>query len=271
MLPHRRILTALLMGSFFMLTACQNRLVYYPERDSRENLRVLAEEAGFALWAAGEDGYHGWHYAAAERPANRIVLFHGNAGHALYRTYFAEGFTGLDGGRLWEVYLFEYPGYGARGGRPGEASFREAANEAFRDLRDGDERPIFLAGESIGSGVASHIASRHPEDVAGLFLITPFTNLADVGAHHVGRLPVALFLRDRYDNTAALRNYGGPVAFLVAGRDEIVPPLLARELHDSYDGPKKLRIQEAAGHNTLDYSPAAPWWHEVSEFLVDNL
>ncbi len=253
-----------------MLTACQNRFVYFPEKLSERAARAAAREAGLQPWLDGENRYQGWKTASADLPANRIVLFHGNAGHALYRTYFAEGFTSLQDGRIWEVYLFEYPGYGARTGKLGEGSFKGAADAAFRRLRTEDDRPIFLAGESLGSGIATHLAARYPDDVAGLFLITPFTNLADVGAHHVGRLPVALVLRDRYDNTHALKSYQGRAAFLLAGRDEVVPTLLGRELYEEYAGPKELWIQEHAGHNSLNYHPEAEWWREVSKFLLER-
>jgi hypothetical protein len=60
--------------------------------------------------------------------------------------------------------------------------------------------------------------------------------------------------------------YDGPVAFLVAGNDEIVPATLARRLYESYRGPKWLFEQPDAGHNTLDFDPSAPWWQEVTEF-----
>jgi len=49
--------------------------------------------------------------------ANRLMFFHGNAGYALMRTQYPFNFERLDGGKSWEVYLFEYPGFGARPGR----------------------------------------------------------------------------------------------------------------------------------------------------------
>ena len=45
----------------------------------------------------------------------RMLVFHGNAGYALNRDYFVTGLRAL--GSQWDVFLFEYPGYGAREGR----------------------------------------------------------------------------------------------------------------------------------------------------------
>jgi pimeloyl-ACP methyl ester carboxylesterase len=197
------------------------------------------------------------------------MVLHGNAGYALHRVYYARGFAALDEG--WQVFLFEYPGYGARDGSPSEEAIKRAALAALQRLLDEDDaRPVYLVGESLGSGVAAYLAAEYSAQVAGLLLVTPFTSLVDVAAHHYPVLPVRLFLRERYDNREALARYGGPVAFLLAGRDEIVPTRLGRELYDRYRGPKWLRVDENAGHNSLDFRPGASWWRELSSFLLST-
>ena len=77
-------------------------------------------------------------------------------------------------------------------------------------------------------------------------------------------------LSERYDSREALSHYRGPVAFLLAGSDEIVSAALGQKLYDSYPGPKWLRVEPGAGHNTLTLYPAAGWWREVSEFLTSK-
>jgi len=74
-------------------------------------------------------------------------------------------------------------------------------------------------------------------------------------------------LNERYDSVEALSRYKGPVAFLLAGRDEVIPTILSRRLYESYSGPKWLRIEAGAGHNSIPYDPGAAWWGEVSKFL----
>ncbi|MFP4069354.1 MAG: alpha/beta hydrolase [Opitutales bacterium] len=269
-----RVLGALLLayGAFVLLMAgCQRHYIYFPATESRPALENKAGELDMVPWIDPDDqAFLGWRPEAgqAEPPGRRMVVFHGNAGNALDRTYFADCFSTVGGGAgEWEVFLFEYPGYGARAGAPSEATFVEAADRAVETLLDEDDRPLYLLGESLGSGVATRLARNRPERIAGLVLITPFTDLAAVGRAHFPFLPVGLLLRDRYDNVANLRDYRQPVAILLAGQDEVVPARLGRTLHENYRGPKKLWVQEGASHNTLLHRPGDPIWQEMTEFL----
>jgi pimeloyl-ACP methyl ester carboxylesterase len=256
------------LGGIFMLAALQRQLIYYPELAPENALLESAARAGMTDWRSDAGEIIGWHTRTPDGNARRLVVFHGNAGHALYRQYFAAGFLSL---RMdWQVYLFEYPGYGARPGSPSEEAIKAAATDAVQGLLAEDARPVYLLGESLGSGVATYLASALSSQVAGVLLVTPFTSLTDVASHHYSMLPVRALLNERYDSMNALKHYNGPVAFLVAGNDEIVPAALGRRLYESYSGPKWLREQPGAGHNTLDFSPTASWWHDVVQFWASR-
>ncbi len=258
-------------GLLLFLAGCQRHMIYFPSKESSETLGRLAGPAGFEAWLHPDGHPLGWKALAAPaspKPANRLLVFHGNAGFALHRSYFRDGFAALAKGALWEVHILEYPGYGARPGSPGETHFAQAGQEALTTLWQEDQRPVYLLGESIGSGVASRLAGEFPDRVSGVLLITPFTRLADVGAHHYPFLPVRMILRDSYDSAADLREFPGPIAILLAGRDEIIPAAIGRRLHDGITGIKRLWVQPEATHNSIDYHPAATWWREVSDFLL---
>jgi len=241
-------------------------MIYHPTVAEEDELLETAAQLGLAAWRDGNGELIGWRPAGERDGARRMIAFHGNAGFALNRAYFVEGFRAL--GEGWDVFLFEYPGYGARPGKPSEQSIKAAATEALELVLRHDERPPYLIGESLGSGVAAHLAAQFPQQVAGLLLVTPFTSLPDVAARHFTWLPVRALLSENYDAREALGHYGGPVAFLLAGEDEVVPVELGRRLHDGYDGPSWLRVIAGAGHNSLPLHPAAGWWGEVSEFLL---
>lgn len=259
------------LGVTLLLTLLQRHLIYYPSKSGEEALRLQAEREGLFPWLDRNNDLIGWRSFPADAvspPRNRLVVFHGNAGFALHRGYYVSGFHSIpEGDKKWELFLFEYPGYGARAGRPGEERICHAARQAFRDLLQDNRGPIYLLGESLGSSFASRLAAENPQAVSGLILVTPLTSLAEVAAIHYPFLPVRLMLRESHNVQDNLKSYPGPVAFLVAGRDEIMQHHLGEKLYQQYSGRKKLWVQAGAQHNTLDFSMGSTWWKEVDDFL----
>ncbi|TVR48226.1 MAG: alpha/beta hydrolase [Puniceicoccaceae bacterium] len=265
--------TAVLIGIIYlslalMLTVLQRQFIYYPERASQDQLEQRAQRIGLEPWRGSDGQFHGWRSAGSGVPAAGIpvLVFHGNAGFALYREYFREALEP----RLGPVHLLEYPGYGGREGRPSEGALVEAAEAALADLHAETGKTVILAGESLGTALAGVVAGRHPEKVAGLLLLTPIPDLAEVAAVHYPWLPVRWLMRDRYRGLEGLADHPGPAAFVIAGRDEIVPDRVSRRFYEAYEGRKRLWVQDGAGHNTLDLHPGAGWWDEVATFLRND-
>jgi uncharacterized protein len=259
------------LGLVVLVFLLQRHLIYFPSRGREEDLLQQAEKNGLRAWRDRWNQLIGWrtsHPNGSPKPLNRLVVFHGNAGYALHRTYYVDGFLSIpDGPATWEIFLFEYPGYGARPGPRSEESIATAASQDLKDLLEEDSRPVYLLGESLGSSFASRIAAENPQSVAGLLLVTPLTCLADAAASHYPIFPVRWILRERHDAQEYLKAYPGPVAFLVAGRDEVMKNSLGEKLYRQYAGRKKLWMQPNAGHNTLDFTIGLPWWQEIADFL----
>ncbi|MBK9796018.1 MAG: alpha/beta hydrolase [Holophagaceae bacterium] len=240
----------------------QRRLMYFPERTSEREALQRAARLGLGPWRDGEGRIIGWRrplVAPAHRP--RVLLMHGNAGDAQGRVAYlplleAAGF---------EAVLLEYPGYGCRPGAPSEAAFVADARAALARLRT-EGAPIFLLGESLGSGVAAQVAAADPAAVAGLLLVTPFARMTEVAAWHYPIFPMGLLLRDRWNSLDAIRNYPGPVSLLIAGRDEVVGAPQGHRLAEACPGPNKAWEVPLAGHNELPLHPGPPW-SEALAFL----
>lgn len=267
------LLGGLLLGGFvlvcLLLFLGQRRLMYFPDRMTEEAALRRAASIGMEPWRGADGRLRGWRTLHPGGDAQACLLvFHGNAGSALDRDYLARAFQGKGKGegmaQAVEVRMLEYPGYGCRPGEPGEATFLAAASEALDALK-AEGLPVVILGESIGSGVASVLAGKRPRDVAGLILVTPYTSFRAVARHHYPFFP-SFLVRDPFEAARALRGFQGPVAFLVAGRDEVVPAPLGLTLHAGYGGPKRLWIEDRATHNTLDFDPARPLWEEILRF-----
>lgn len=253
-------------GVLLVMAGCQSRYIYFPRTGTEADLTQEALGVRLSPWRDGEGQLIGWQNTDAGEPA--VLLFHGNAGYALDRRDYVGELAETGVPPLRRICLFEYPGYGARPGKPSEATVTRAALAAFDEFDTGGR--VFLVGESLGSGVACAVAAARPDRVAGLLLLTPFTRLQDVARAHYPWLPVGLLLRDRYDNLAALRVYRGPVVIVVAEQDTVVPPGLGRRLYETYSGPKRLRTDAGSTHNELDLSARSLWWRESWRFLLES-
>jgi alpha-beta hydrolase superfamily lysophospholipase len=253
---------AAVAGVSLLLFAFQRRLIYFPERSSEPDAMARASRLGLEPWRAGDGSLRGWRAAPRGALRARVLVLHGNAGSALDRGYYPEALAP----RGLTVAILEYPGYGARAGSPSEPSLAAAAVEAVEALAAEGPEPVWLVGESLGSGVAARAARLRPAAVRGVFLVTPFARLADVARHHYPFL--GFLLRDRWAPAEDLEGYRGNVAVLVAGRDEVVTADQGRRLFAELQSTKRLWEQPEATHNGLDLAPASPWWDEVVAFLA---
>ena len=241
-------------------TLLQRYLIYVPTRLTPELAEQTAAKVGFVRWNNKAGQIMGWKLPASSAPVGSILILHGNAGWALNRAYIA---LPIHDAAPLDVYILEYPGFGERKGSPGEASLLRAGEEAFENLPE--NLPAYLVSESLGTGVAAHLAQKYPLRVAGLAMFVPYNKLASVAENHVPFIPAYFLLWDRFNPEAWLKDYHGPVKVIIAGADEIIPPILGRRLYDGYNGPKILQVIPGARHiETADQSPE--WWREVLTF-----
>lgn len=245
----------LMIGGLAML---QDDLIYFPENPPQAGVLAEARRAGLTPWP-DENGYRGLLREPEGKAVGTLVLFHGNAGHAGQRDWYADQLVRLG----LRVILAEYPGYGSRGGQLGETALVADAAETLARVRGQFPGPLLVAGESLGAGVAAAVSA----DATALLLITPWDSLASVARHHYPWFPASLLLRDRYDSVANLAAYRGRVAVVVAEHDSIVPPEASRRLFETLGEPKRLWSVPGADHNDWMTGVNAAWWTSVVGFL----
>jgi uncharacterized protein len=254
------IVTGLYVVCVVGLTLAQRRLMYFPCRSSMRQLRMAASAQNFREWRDGRGKFQGWAREQQDSKGRRILLLHGNAGCAPDWTHYADAFQARASA---DFYILEYPGYGGRPGKHTQKEILEAAEEGFESIAHCGK--IYLLGESLGTGVASYLAGKYPDRVAGVFLVAPYESITAVARRHLPLFPVKLMLKDTYPASAWLKAYKGPLAVLLAGKDRVIPNDLGRKLYDDYAGPKKLWLEPGAGHNDVHH-PRPALIDEVVEF-----
>ena len=247
-----------------ILFITQRKLLYFPNPSfpSEELVKVR----GLEYWITQEHNYRG---LISRQPQNNskgtIIIFHGNAGTAIDRSYYSDALVTLG----YRVLLAEYPGYGGREGKPSESVFVADARETIKLINQEFGNPIYVWGESLGSAVVASAVSDSRLSVDSIMLITPWDSLPNLAQTLYTFLPVRWLVLDQFDSVKNLKSFKGNVGILIAGKDEVVPAKLGNNLYNLLSNPnKKLWLLENAGHNDwLDYINNF-WWQEVIDFLI---
>lgn len=108
------------------------------------------------------------------------------------------------------LIAFNYRGYGKSTGKPSEeALFHDALVIYDTLVASGfiDPKYTIIIGRSLGTGVASYLASKRPS--SGLVLITPFDSLESVAQEKYAIFPIPILLKHRFLSTSYLKNFHG--------------------------------------------------------------
>ena len=190
-------------------------------------------------------------FRAAESGHPTIVFFQGNAGSISHRAFKARGF--LDAG--YGLLLMGYRGYGGNPGSPSEEGLYADGRAALAFLADRGVAPgeLILYGESLGSGVAVHLAAEMAADepAGGLVLESPFSSIVDVAASHYPFVPARWLVKDRFDSAAKIARVRAPVFIFHSRNDRVVPVRFGERLFEAAVEPKHSLWVDDGGHNGL--------------------
>lgn len=264
------VLAAAYLAVCLALFFGQRRLLYYPTVVAPAALlEAVRQQTRLQPLLQTDGSLEGWILPprSGQPAARQWLMLHGNAGHAAGRAHILEWLQAQPGNTDARVAVLEYPGFGGRAGSFDQASASQAALQLVERLRRESPAPLYLFGESLGTGVAAAMAAARPRDIAGLLLLTPYDELAEVAQHHYRWLPVRWLLRDRFAPARDLAAFSGPVAVVVAEADRIVPAVRGQALYDSLQAPRRLWLLPGSDHNP-PFDAATPWFAEAVDWLL---
>lgn len=237
----------IIFGASYLLTcismfSLQNRFIYTPvskHPKSRRSEKLYNVEGNLlALDFNQEDSEH------------TLIMFHGRDRNAAYRSYFSRVF-----GKKSRLLVIEYPGFGENyKEKLNKKNILKHCHEAMLHILSSINGPFTIVGESLGSGIASEMASYYK--IPKLILITPYSTLADVAKNKFWYLPTRTLLKDNYDSVTNLKDYQGEVLFVISEKDKLIPAKFGKKLLHSFVGNK----EEIFVLNASHYD----WWAKMN-------
>ena len=186
--------------------------------------------------------------------AGSVVVLHGNACSAAECTI--DMVPALTSARV-AVFFVEYPGYASDPlkTKPSECTLLDNAVRAIDHLTSTRhapaDKPLVLFGISLGCAVATYAASQRPRAVHGLFLLAPFTSVADLVATRIPHVPFKWIIKSNFNAGAWARRVVCPVTIAHGTDDVIVPLHLGEKLAAQFAVKPNFVLVERGGHNDM--------------------
>jgi fermentation-respiration switch protein FrsA (DUF1100 family) len=246
-----------------MLQRFVDRFVYFPMRYPDGDWNSQRRAGGEDLWLTSNDGVHlnAWFFPL--RDAKFVTLFlHGNAGNVTHRVDHAQALKQAGSA----VVVPDYRGYGKSEGRPTESGLYQDADAAYEELtrRGYASDQIILHGESLGTAVATELASRRR--CAALILESPLASLSRMAGQVVPVLGPVLARGFNTERTVGKIHF--PLLVIHGDADEIVPFSQGWAVFERANEPKTFWSVAGARHNDLLYVAGAEYVPRLRAFYA---
>ena len=240
------------VGLYFLATALvfffQRRLMYFPNLE-RPTPEVSGDPEMKEVSIQTEDNLSllAWYRPPVKKEMPTLIYFPGNAGHLGMRAYKVKPY--LDFG--FGVLLTTWRGFSGNSGKPSEEGLYRDGRAALDYVQNNSFHPanLILYGESLGTGVAVHLALEQPP--VALVLEAPFSSACDVAKIRLPLFPVRSLIFDRFESDKKISSIVAPILIVHGAKDKTIPIRLARKLFTFAKQPKSMHVFNSAGHNDL--------------------
>lgn len=179
-----------------------------------------------------------------------VLYFHGNRRNIERYAPYAKDFTG----KGYEVWMIDYPGFGKSTGKRTEQRMYNDAMLVY-DIAKKTTPPdrIIIYGKSLGTGVASYLASK--KTCKRLMLETPYYSIPDLAWFHFPLYPSKQMSRFAFPVYEYLPKVQSPVTIFHGTHDRIIPYFHATELRAFLQGKDEFITIQKGSHNDLSDFP----------------
>ena len=257
-----------LMGTAFWIfyAKIENFIIFFPQSSFDflpERLHLRYRDV--YLQTTDGETLHGWFFPL-EKESPVILFFHGNAGNISHR---------LDNISLllrqgFQVFIFDYRGFGKSSGRPSEKGLYMDGLAAYEYLTQEERIPpdnVNLFGRSLGAAVAIDIATR--KEIGSLIIESAFTSTKDMAKTLFLFNLLSPFLPANYNNLKKITKVHVPKLVIHSEDDEIVPFSMGKRLFNASKAPKQFYPLKGATHNDTYHIGGRTYFRTIAAFVKD--
>jgi len=229
----------------------QDKLIFKPEKLPEDFIfeyeNQVVEEYNFQLH--DDVLINGLHFKT-ENPKGVVFYLKGNSRSIKGWGKFAVDFT-LHG---WDVIMMDYRGFGKSKGKRTEQTMKDDALLIYDKIKEKvDEKYIIIYGRSLGTGLATKVASMNKPRM--LILACPYFSISNNVKRYLPFLPTGLILRFSMPTYKWMKYVDCPIKLIHGTNDKVIPMKSSIKL--SKINPKRTRMYPIidGGHKNLHNYP----------------
>lgn len=182
-----------------------------------------------------------------ENPRGVVVYFHGNAGDLSRWGEIVSIFPKLG----YDAFVMDYRTYGKSTGKLSEEALLSDGQMAYDYVaKQYPEKDILIYGRSLGSGIATYLASRNKP--GQLLLEAPFYSLIHEAKNRFPIIPVQWLMNYSLPSYQYIQEANCPITIIHGTSDNVIPFASGNDLFQVIPGNnKELVVIPGGGHNDL--------------------
>lgn len=241
------IFIAIVVTVSILIYIFQERFLFHPEKLSKdfvfqyENQEV--EEYNIQL--SDKVLINGLHFKT-KNPKGVVFYLKGNSRSIKGWGKFAVDFTLHD----WDVIMMDYRGFGKSTGKRTQQTMKEDVQAIYDKIKENvDEKYIIVYGRSLGTGLATKIASTNSPKM--LILACPYYSMSKNVKRYLPFIPLGLVMRFSMPTYKWIKYVKCPIKIIHGTNDKVIPMKSSFKL--SKINPKLTRVYPiiGGGHKNL--------------------
>ena len=242
------IISIVYLAMIILLYVNQREVMYHPHKQKHELAYYkLQDTEEISLTTQDNVKLQAW-FRKPDSNKNMVIFLHGNAGNLENRVDKLKQLIEMGYGFIIPAWR----SFGKSEGTPTREGLSLDARAAIAYVQSKGYKleQTIMIGESLGTGVATEMALEHK--FKGLFLITPYTSIADRASEMYPFMLAQYLTKDNFKILDNIAKINQPLFIIHGDKDIVVPYQHAERVFAAAKEPKKFILYPGIGHS--DYN-----------------